>query len=94
MAERNRAGMGAGSWENHYSPKYGKCFVSATFAFTGEGAGKTIPLFSNALIDAFERSFLALSAHGGNTEGACYIGEEKPADCAKAEAFISEHMKN
>jgi hypothetical protein len=58
------------------------------------GAGKTMPLISDTLIDAFERSVLAVSAHGGPKDGFCRIGDENPTDCAKADAFISEHMKN
>jgi hypothetical protein len=96
MAERERRMSAKGSlgdmdWENHYSPKYNKCFISATY-FNSKG-GKDLPAFTNTLVDAFERSTLAQSASAGQTDGFCKI-DDKATDCAQAEKFISEHMKN
>lgn len=88
-----------GSWENHYSPKYNRCFVSTSTRTPGERAGKDFPETVVELIDAFERTALAqwVSAYP-QSEGplnalSCHIGYE-PAACAKAISFISEHMKN
>ncbi len=94
MAELDRRGQGAWHWENHYSPKYNRCFISATYITSEkDGGSKDRSLFSIQLVDAFERSVLANSAFGGATEGFCDI-DGKTADCEKAASFIAEHMKN
>lgn len=81
-------------WQNHYSPKYERCFLKVSYMYRpSDGGGKDVPMFSYQLIDAFERSRLANSASVGPTGGICNI-DEKPVDCAKAEAFIAEHLKN
>jgi hypothetical protein len=89
----------AGTWENHVSPKYGRCFILRITNVPGEGAGKTYPQFVNQLIDAFERSELAQRVSETAVPPApsdllsCRI-DHKPVDCDKAAAFIAEHMKN
>ena len=94
MTELGRRGDGPTHWENHYSPKYDRCFVSANYMLhVKDGGGKDAPMFSTQLIDAFERSVLANSAAFGPTDGLCDI-DDKPTTCAKAATFISEHMKN
>ncbi len=100
MAEANRrdiatTGEGTLHWENHYSPKYNRCFIKATYvlAHAKEGGGKDRPMFTTQLIDAFERVLLAESAGVGPTSGFCSI-DGKTADCDKAASFISERMKN
>jgi hypothetical protein len=96
MAERDSRMVASGipgavDWTNHYSPKYDKCFISATY-FNSK-AGKDAPAFGTNLIDAFERSILANSASAGPSDGFCKV-DDKTTDCAKAAIFISEHMKN
>lgn len=46
-------------WENHYSPKYEKCFVSGTLTISIKGGA----LFMTELRDAFERSTLFYSQY-------------------------------
>ena len=93
MAEWRLRAPALTDWHNHYSRKYDRCFIEAFFFFPDGGPGKAIPALSNGLMDAFERSILADSASVGPADGFCHI-DEKPADCAKAASFISEHMKN
>jgi hypothetical protein len=86
------------SWENHYSPKYSRCFISVLNRAPGDGAGKVYPLLRNDLLDAFERTTLAtwsseFSEKRADDLVACQV-DHQPADCAKAARFISEHMKN
>lgn len=143
----SRTGSAPADWNNHYSPKYDKCFVKLSF-FTKSQDEKVFPtLFSAGLYDAFERSApLASSctvlghqdcveqivklghdmllesvskslngksfAEASATEQeaartvADQVEKESPqhtatfcgingeaVDCAKAESFISEHMK-
>jgi hypothetical protein len=99
MADDDRRAVASGvgiatHWENHYSPKYNRCFVSASYMTSAkDGGGKTVPMFQTQLSDAFERSVLANSAAVGPTNGFCHI-EDRQADCDKVAIFISEHMKN
>lgn len=86
-------------WQNHYSPKYDRCFVTETRLTPGEGAGKDFPEVQYTLIDAFERSVLAQwVSEYPHSEGplnalSCHI-DYRLAECAKAKLFIAEHMKN
>jgi hypothetical protein len=86
------------SWENHYSPKYARCFMSVLNTLPGEGAGKVYALLRNDLLDAFERATLAtwsseFSEKRADDPVACQV-DHQAADCATAARFISEHMKN
>ena len=91
----------ASSWEDHYSPKYNRCFVSSITSNLVEGAGKDLPALQRELVDAFEKITLAqwVSDYPG-AEGqpgplmfSCHI-EYQPATCLNAKRFINEHMKN
>jgi hypothetical protein len=82
VAEMNRRAIAAGGsafteWSNHYSPKYARCFVRALATAT-----------EVTLIDAFERSVLAVSS-----VGACRI-DGNDADCSEVEQFIADRTKN
>lgn len=102
QAEKIMMGTSAvySSWENHYSPKYNKCFVSRVTSYPATGAGKDFPAVKRELVDAFEKTTSAqwVSAYPGAEDPGdpvftCRI-DHGPAACAKAQAFISEHMKN
>jgi hypothetical protein len=91
------------SWSNHYSPKYGNCFieirhmlkiVGANAKHTGVVYTGQVSLVETELQNAFERAPLAY-VFGGNLpeHERCNIGGD-PVDCAKAINFIAEHMKN
>jgi len=81
-------------WENHYSPKYDKCFVSAMYFEAGKRpSGESFSFVSTMLTDAFERRSLAMSISSGGPTGLCNIGDAT-VDCAEAASFISEHMKD
>lgn len=73
---------------NHYSPMYGRCFVRITHTMRHVKVGPGVDRTSSAmLMDAFEGSIGAIVAF----TGPCYLAG-KPADCAKAEEFISVAM--
>ena len=82
-----------GTWENHYSPKYNKCFISVIDGGTGAFHG----LARKRLLDAFERTTLATFVLGhapaDDPGWSCQIDFEF-VKCAKAADFITEHMKN
>jgi hypothetical protein len=90
------------TWQNHYSRKYNRCFISDTTSVHGEGAGKDFPEYTNELIDAFERSVLAqwvskttkpVSPDGKLTPLSCHI-DFQVVDCDQAARFVAEHLKN
>jgi hypothetical protein len=83
-----------GAWENHYSPKYDRCFISVIDGRTGS----LHKLARKRLMDAFERIILATMILGGGSsvddpDWTCQIDSEL-VDCLKADRFISDHMKN
>jgi hypothetical protein len=93
IAERKN--MDHSTWENHYSPKYNRCFLAILdILSTVDGAGKDFSKYQWQLLDAFERSDVAAAQWDGPTyPGGCRI-EGKQIDCATAKNFINEHLKN
>lgn len=138
-----RTGATPVDWHNHYSPKYGKCFVTLYFSQLSKDEKIYPSKFSTTLFDAFERSApiastctlvrghsdcaeqimktmrdVQLEATSKALNGKPFVeasdseqevvrkvvGESRPdsvcsidgqpVDCAKADNFISEHMKN
>jgi hypothetical protein len=88
------AGLSSGpdDWRNHYSPKYGKCFLEVdVFTHYQSPSGGGL-LVGRSLRDAFERTILA-EAEAGSELATSRIGSET-ATTEKAAAFIDEHMKN
>lgn len=76
---------------NHYSPKYGMCFLKATFRLgnVGPGAGKHLDRTSSILlINAVEGGLVATYDFS-----LCYLGG-KHADCAEAKSMIDDAMSN
>jgi hypothetical protein len=70
------------AWQNHYSPKYEKCFLKI---FTTSTSQRMM-----TLQDPFERSTVAVWDLGHSY---CEIESEK-ADCGMVFDFIADHMKN
>jgi hypothetical protein len=78
------------SWENHYSRKYGKCFVRAGrhFLYAGHPDLNIIEF-----IDAFQGTELARwGSEGDPLDSDCHIGYQR-ARCGAVLVFISDHMK-
>ncbi len=79
------------SSKNHYSPKYGKCFVTFTYVMNNAKTdSKMQRTYSTILLDAFEGSLLATLDFG---DGTCFVGGES-ATCAKAQSTIADAMQN
>lgn len=99
MADRDRRlaafggpGSGADEWENHYSRKYDRCFISAYYFISSKKPYvKGSPSFSTLLIDAFERSTVARSAGILRPEFACGDAE-KPAECEQAVRSLNKRV--
>ena len=94
-------------WNNHYSPKYNKCFVSVLFVKSSYPSTSTGGVISTtSLFDAFERSPPLAYSYERTCLAACTEEIEnlvkllpcsidgKTVDCEKAKDFISERMKN
>lgn len=84
------------TWENHYSPKYKRCFLAVLDSYVLlDGHGKDFATYHWRLLDAFERSLVAMTAWDGPPlpADAC-TAEGESLDCQKVRSFIQEHMKN
>jgi hypothetical protein len=86
------AGANKGSYNNHYSPKYDRCFVRITWIIRGPGeqvSGEGIRLF-----DAFEHSTVAISyVTSPASKISCFV-DDRSVDCSEARDFISDHMRH
>ena|ERR1035437_2777563 len=85
----------AGTWENHYSPKYNRCFVLSFREVPREGQSGT--LFEKSLFDAFQRSEIAVTLQPippKTMEFLCHTRDDEHASCEATRIFIEEHMKN
>ena len=85
-------------WTNHYSAKYGRCYVAQTIN-NQEAAGRNsdLPYFYDELFDAFEDNLLAtcvpeLSPSGHGAFCSIQEGELGAVDCAVCRAFIKDRM--
>jgi hypothetical protein len=81
--------------ENHYSPKYGRCYLLVSYLHKGgKAAPPGEPLNYNELWDAFERKLLATCAGTQfGTSGFCSIEGEGVFECAACKQFIDDRMK-
>lgn len=83
---KNDPGVKIMGWTNHYSPKYGHCYVQLSYVLHGENR-----ISLENLMDPLENyRSLAESATGN---WGCTIGSDK-VDCKQAAAFIEDHMGN
>src|SRR5579864_3869703 len=89
VSEYDREGQPKGFpktvWQNHYSPKYNRCFLQI-FSFPANNPAARM----TTLQDAFERSTLAVWDVANSH---CEIDADK-VQCAKVFEFIADHMKN
>jgi|SRR5580704_445631 hypothetical protein len=79
------------SSSNHYSPKFGKCFVRVAYTLTNletDSGAHLDRTTSILLVDAFEGGLYA-----DLDFSKCYMGG-KPADCAETERNIDDAMNN
>ncbi len=87
-------------YENHYSPKYQRCFVQRFFTDSQlrlpQSVGDPLP-FSSELYDAFEGRFLATCATSqidAKNIGCNVFGQEHSQfDCAACRRFIDDRME-
>jgi hypothetical protein len=96
-AERS-ADVGLVGWQNHYSPKYERCFVHLSYV-NRKAKELGLPVTFDELDDAFENKLLAVATgviRAKNAEWYCSITDgvtDSNGDCAAARAYIDERMK-
>jgi hypothetical protein len=90
---------GVVTWENHYSPKYERCFVLVTYQDPKPDIATGTPALYVELADALENRLLAAAAVGWEAFKPmpfyCRIREgsgERIVNCSDADAFIQERM--
>jgi hypothetical protein len=81
-----RGGTPASSWTNHYSPKYNRCFIRGEYLLDAKSTVKGGPFAYARLLDAFERSALAVTAYGLSSHLACR-SESNPDECEQSAAL-------
>jgi hypothetical protein len=76
---------------NHYSPKYGTCFLRATYTMMNIDLASTHldRATSTLLVDAFGGGLLA-----DLDFNQCYISGKSGADCAETKSKIDDAMTN
>jgi hypothetical protein len=90
-----KPGNDADSWETHYSPKYGRCFVRARI-MNRESKNGFGPFLYYELRDAFEGTVLSSCPVGRSetdTSLFCSVPNQKGAgSCATCADFMTDHM--
>jgi hypothetical protein len=88
-------------WQNHYSPKYDRCFLKTSRELDAKKVEEwTGTLSETDLYDAFERSMLATFVTAvpasPRFEVFCEIDDKEKIreDCEAATDFITKHMKD
>ena len=82
------------SWENHYSARYGRCFL--VYSHEVVRSGGTGTLFEKLLYDPFERTTLAETLDPvppASMEFLCNTPDEPHSGCRASREFIEQHMK-
>jgi hypothetical protein len=83
-------------WQNHYSPKYGRCFIQVFYMNSPEKKDPELPTAFSVLHDAFEYREVASCASdfpSWKRSFLCMIGD-KIQTCGECCQFIEERMNN
>ena len=85
-------------WQNHYSPKYGRCYVQVSYINRRAKTDRELPLFYDELMDAFEARLLAVCTDASNAGAFMFCrvegDENRRSDCRACRQFIRDHMDN
>jgi hypothetical protein len=87
-------------WENHYSPKYGRCYFRASYISHDLKQGKDVgvPPFTSEIYDAFEGRVLSRCTGATAAKLAksfCHVDDDaapSEGDCAACQLYADEHM--
>jgi hypothetical protein len=84
------------AWQNHYSAKYGKCYIQAFYMNHAAETNANLPYFYYELYDAFEKKSLSTCSDESRSNAFCNI--ENPAgphfDCSGCRKFVKDRMEN
>jgi hypothetical protein len=99
--EGKRVGNGEGEvtiigWQDHYSPKYERCYVHVTYINHSAATKPALPLLFDELYDAFERRQLSMCADvtAKQTTVFCTVQGTDGAkfDCHACREFVNDRM--
>jgi hypothetical protein len=83
-------------WENHYNPKYGRCFVLVDYINPDAEKIPGIPSFYNELYDAFERRLLSTCQDDLDKNTFCTVQSEGSlgaVDCRVCRSLVKDRME-
>ena len=84
-------------WQNHYSPKYEKCFVRIGYMETSKKARPVDRVLWTDLVDAFEGRIVATCTDGIDARSpycSVYVGGVPSGDCWACREFMRDRMEN
>ena len=85
-------------WTNHYSPKYGRCYILVNHLNHPTKDLKGFPLTYDELFDAFEGRLLSTCTDAKTSEASwfCSIQDDDrlPGDCRACRQFAKDRMGN
>ncbi len=80
------------SWQNHYSPKYERCYMQVTVLYTEKNS--KLSYVYNEVYDAFEKKRLSMCS---DSDKGYFCGIEdsgSPSDCNACRKFVKDRMEN
>jgi hypothetical protein len=83
-------------WQNHYSPKYGRCYIQLSI-HTDSKMASNVPEIHEEMFDAFEGRSLAscTSPLMKNAHLMCFVSDRNiGGDCNACRQYIDDHMNN
>jgi hypothetical protein len=85
-------------WQNHYNPKYERCYVLVSYLNHAAKTNRDLPLLYDELFDAFEGRLLSIctDAASANARVFCSIqADDRPhLDCRACRQFAKDRMEN
>lgn len=88
---------GLTGWENHYSPKFGRCFVAASFTNDAAKKDRELPVLYDQLFDAFEGRLLAICTDAivPKANFFCTVQDEAGPkfDCGGCRQYVQARMR-
>jgi hypothetical protein len=84
-------------WQNHYSPKYGKCYLQVNYLNQRAETNPNVPSIDYELYDAFEEKLLSSCTDEiGKATAYCTINNDAGPhfDCNACRHFVKDRMEN
>lgn len=85
-------------WQNHYSPKFGRCYILVNYVNNRAQKAGDLPLLYDELFDAFEGRLLSICTDFKSSKSAfwCDIqADDGPHhDCQACRQFAKDRIEN